>query len=107
MSRSSKEEQFEAALMARPLRGYRMVREHRFHPTRAWRFDFAWPSIKLALELDGRGRHQTVKGVREDCEKLNAAVIMGWRVLRYPATDIANVDAWVSEVQAAIFALKE
>ncbi len=84
-----------------------MVREHVFHPKRGWRFDFAWPELKLAVELDGRGRHQTVKGTRGDCEKLNAAVILGWRVLRYPATDIANVDAWVSEVQAAIFALKE
>lgn len=107
MAGSSKEDALAAALSARPVAGTEMVREHRFHPTRKWSFDFAWPSIKLALELDGRGRHQTVKGVREDCEKLNAAVILGWRVLRYPATDIANVDAWVSEVQAAIFALTD
>ena len=105
--RSSKEEQFAAALIARPLRGYRMAREHVFHPTRGWRFDFAWPELKLAVELDGRGRHQTVKGTRGDCEKLNAAVILGWRVLRYPATDIANVDEWVSEIHAAMYALRE
>lgn len=29
------------------------VREHRFHPTRRWRFDFAWPDEKVALEVEG------------------------------------------------------
>jgi very-short-patch-repair endonuclease len=84
-----------------------MVREHRFHPKRKWRFDFAFPAIKLAVELDGRGRHQTVKGVRDDYEKLRAAVMAGWRVLHYPATDIADVDDWVSEIHAAVFAFSE
>jgi hypothetical protein len=63
------------------------VREHRFHAERRWRFDFAWPSIKLAVEIEGRGRHQTVVGFRNDCEKYNEALRMGWRVLRFPATD--------------------
>lgn len=62
-------------------------REFRFHPERRWRFDFAWPSIKLAVEIEGRGRHQTVVGYRRDCEKYNEAARLGWRVLRFPATD--------------------
>ncbi len=28
-------------------------REHRFHPTRKWRFDFAWPDDRLAVEMEG------------------------------------------------------
>jgi very-short-patch-repair endonuclease len=89
--------------MARPLPAEVMVREHLFHSRRGWRFDFAWPTIKLAVELDGRGRHQTVKGTRDDCEKHNAAVLLGWRVLRYPATDIKDVEQWVDEIHAAMF----
>jgi very-short-patch-repair endonuclease len=100
---SKQEELLAASLAARALPGIEMVREHRFHPSRKWRFDFAWPSIKLAVELDGRGRHQTVKGARDDCAKHNAAVLLGWRVLRYPATDIADVDSWVDEILAAMF----
>ncbi|HAT10302.1 MAG TPA: hypothetical protein DCS97_06855, partial [Planctomycetes bacterium] len=31
----------------------RWIAEHRFHPTRKWRFDFARPDIHLAIEIDG------------------------------------------------------
>jgi len=61
--------------------------EYRFHPKRRWRFDLAWPEQKVAVEIEGggwvRGRHHRPAGYRQDCEKYNAAVLMGWRVLRY------------------------
>lgn len=61
-------------------------REFRFHPTRRWRFDFAYPDIKLAIEIEGGtwigGRHIHPIGFEKDCEKYNAATILGWRVLR-------------------------
>ena len=50
-----------------------------------WRFDFAWPEHKLAVEIDGApgfGRHTTAAGFKSDCRKSNAALILGWRVLR-------------------------
>jgi very-short-patch-repair endonuclease len=75
---------FVDALLAEP----RPEREYRFHPTRRWRFDFAWPAEKLAVEIEGRGRHQTFIGFRNDCEKYNAALLLGWRVLRFPAADV-------------------
>lgn len=81
---------------------YEVVREHRFHPTRRWRFDFCWPSKLVALEIDGRGRHQTPKGVRDDCEKLAAACALGWRVLRFPATDKHDARLWVESVMDAL-----
>lgn len=35
--------------------------EHRFHESRRWRFDYAWPEHRVALEVEGgvwtRGRH--------------------------------------------------
>jgi len=62
------------------------VREHRFHPVRRWRFDYAWPQHKVALEIEGaafmRGRHTRGAGFRNDIAKYNAATLLGWRVFR-------------------------
>jgi hypothetical protein len=52
---------------------------------RDWKFDFCWPDLSLALEIEGaigRGRHTTPKGFREDCHKYNEAWMLGWSVLR-------------------------
>lgn len=96
--------------MAPPLRGVELAAEFWFHPSRNWRFDFAFPPFKVAIELDGRGRgkpdalgrHQTVDGVRRDLEKHRAAVLRGWRVLRYPSTDKADAMLWVRETRALL-----
>lgn len=70
--------------------GPELVREHRFHPDRKWRFDFAILDLKIAIEIDGFGRHHTIGGFSKDCEKLNAATKLGWRVLRYPAGQVRD-----------------
>lgn len=61
-------------------------REYRFHKTRRWRFDFAWPDLMLAVEIEGgtwiNGKHVRPKGFEQDCEKYNEAAMGGWRVLR-------------------------
>jgi very-short-patch-repair endonuclease len=63
------------------------VAEFRFHPERRWRFDWAFPERKIAVEIDGgvwiAGRHNRGSGYLADMEKLNAAAEAGWRVLRY------------------------
>lgn len=63
------------------------VAEHRFHPVRRWRFDYALPEAKVAIEIDGGlwtyGRHNRAAGYIADMEKLNAATLLGWRVLRF------------------------
>lgn len=70
------------------------VREYPFHDTRKWRFDFAWPSLRIALEQEGgiwtRGRHTRGAGYVADLEKYNSAVLLGWRVLRLPPDQIAT-----------------
>ena len=62
------------------------VTEYAFHPTRKWRFDAAWPDLKVAVEIDGGtgngGRHVRPVGFRNDCIKLNEAALLGWLVLR-------------------------
>ena len=61
-------------------------REHRFHPTRRWRLDLAWPDLLVACEVEGGtwsgGRHTRGSGFETDCEKYNAAALLGWLVLR-------------------------
>ena len=61
-----------------------LCREHCFHSSRRWRFDIAWPSQKIAVEIDGGGYgHQSIAGRNQDNEKQNAATAMGWRVFRF------------------------
>jgi very-short-patch-repair endonuclease len=53
---------------------------------RKWRFDYAWPSEKLAVEVEGgiyiHGRHTRGSGFEKDLEKYAEALRLGWRVLR-------------------------
>ena len=62
------------------------IKEHKFHPVRRWRFDYAIPTAKIAIEVEGGvwtgGRHTSPKGFLNDIEKYNTATIMGWRLLR-------------------------
>jgi len=71
------------------------VAEHRFHPTRLWRFDYAWPAQKIALEVEGGiwtgGRHINAAGFIADLEKYNAAAVLGWRILRMTPKSIATL----------------
>jgi len=77
-------------------------REYRFHPQRRWRFDFAWPRCKVAVEVDGgiysRGRHVRGSGFERDAEKRNAAVMAGWRVLHFTPRHIKSGTA-VREIE--------
>jgi len=60
--------------------------EYKFDEQRNWRFDFAWPEKKVALEVEGgiytHGRHGRGSGIAKDIEKYNQASVLGWKVLR-------------------------
>lgn len=79
-------------------------REYRFHPVRKWKFDYCFPWIKLAVEIEGGsgiyGRHQRPGGFKADCEKYNAAALMGWRVLRYSTDMVLRGDAITDVLEA-------
>lgn len=68
--------------------------EHRFHPSRAWRFDYCWPDQKLAIEVDGGiytgGKHGRGAGIEKDMEKANHAAALGWRVMRTTPRKLAK-----------------
>jgi very-short-patch-repair endonuclease len=68
-------------------------REYKFHPTRLWRFDMAWPGVKFAVEVDGGtwvgGGHNRGKHMESDAEKGCEAVLLGWRVI-HVTTDMVE-----------------
>jgi len=63
--------------------------EHIFHPVRRWRFDYAVIPAKIAVEYDGinfsghGGRHSSLVGMTQDHEKMNQAILLGWKVFRF------------------------
>lgn len=72
--------------------------EYQFMRTRKFRFDFAWPEEKLAVEIEGgiwiQGRHTRGHGYISDMEKYNLAVVHGWRVLRFTTKQIKEFSTY-------------
>jgi very-short-patch-repair endonuclease len=72
-------------------------REHRFYETRRWKFDYAWPGHKIAVEAEGGvwsgGRHVRGAGYLGDMEKYNEAALLGWIVLRFTPDQIQRGEA--------------
>jgi len=79
-------------------------KQYRFHPTRKWRFDFAWPVGKIALEVEGgvwtQGRHVRPLGFEKDIEKYNEAALLDWLVLRTTDKSFRNgrLERWLTEL---------
>lgn len=75
--------------------GISFEREVVFAPPRKWRADFVtngtllddWTVAPLLIEVDGgsfvAGRHTSGTGFEKDAEKLNAATLLGYRILRF------------------------
>ena len=72
------------------------ITEHKFHPKRKWRFDYANKELMVAIEYEGiyggASRHTNVVGYVKDIEKYNAAQILGWKVLRYTASNYLEME---------------
>lgn len=89
-----------------------------FHPRRRWRFDFAWPALKVALEVEGgiwgrskqkpcpvcgateKGAHGRGTGIERDAEKYSEAAILGWCVIRATPKSIPDGRALAMVVRA-------
>jgi DNA repair exonuclease SbcCD ATPase subunit len=99
---------------------YKWTPEYQFHEPepgekkRRWRFDFAQPELKIAIEIEGGvygrgkpcpvckrkapGAHSSVTGMKRDIEKYNTAVKQGWAVLRVLPSEIDKVYDYIHEV---------
>jgi len=68
--------------------------EYKFHPKRKWRADFHIVGKKILVEVEGGvwsgGRHTRGKGYIGDMEKYNAAVVMGYQVLRFSTEQVKS-----------------
>jgi len=94
------EAMFAQQLLAFP--GLKVERQLQFAKStgRRWRFDFAFPKFKLAVEIDGvvmkkiqgkwytMGGHADVTGLRKSNEKGIAAIMYGWSVLHFLQDEI-------------------
>lgn len=70
-----------------------------FHPTRKWRLDYAWPALKIGLEIHGgnhsNGRHVRGAGFAEDRAKMNEAQLCGWLILECTPDNIPSMREWL------------
>jgi very-short-patch-repair endonuclease len=83
------------------------VRELVFHPTRKWRFDYAWPDLKIAVEIEGgiwmngRGAHSRPSNIERDMQKQNAGGLLGWRIFRFTPRQLKTGE--VQEFMKTVF----
>lgn len=64
------------------------TQQHIFHPQRQWRFDFAFPKHKVAVEVQGYGPgHTSLPGMTNDYAKHNEALIHGWIIIYFMNQD--------------------
>lgn len=72
-------------------------KEFRFHPSRKYRFDFAFVDVRVAVEIEGgiwtHGAHARGKGIIRDMDKYNEAARLGWRVFRFTPKQLRTGEA--------------
>jgi very-short-patch-repair endonuclease len=74
-------------------------REYRFHDTRKWRLDFAWPDIQCGVEIDGVVHG--MKGMRNrDAEKGRA--LLDWHILHWTSEEMKSDPLGCIETTAAV-----
>lgn len=59
------------------------------------RVDFAYPDVRLAVEVDGWGSHSSPRAFQSDLTRQNALVALGWTVLRFTWRDVVRCPATV------------
>ncbi len=56
-------------------------KDYVFHAGRKWEMDFAWPTARLGVYVDGETVHARYHQITRDAEGRNAAQLDGWKVL--------------------------
>lgn len=82
----------------------KLEREYRFHDTRKFRFDFAHPESKVAIEINGgtwgKSGHSSGYGIQRDYEKSNLALTEGWKLFQL-SSNMITYD-WLHAIHEAI-----
>lgn len=104
------------------------VRQHQYVPGRRFKADFAFPELRVLIEVQGgvtagrrwrtdpatgrryevqaRGAHGSVEGVLADNERLNLATLHGWSVLRFTPDEVAT-HAAITFIEGYLEAVEE
>jgi len=53
-----------------------------------YRYDFAWESEKVLIEIDGQDHHASQEDREKDCKKARFAQKKGWSLIRFTAKEI-------------------
>ena len=64
--------------------------DYNFSDVKGWRFDLCYPDYKVAVELEGEGRHKRWQGFLNDMDKYNHASIEGWFLIRVGREHVDN-----------------
>ena len=69
------------------------------------RVDFAWPTQRVIVEVDGFAFHADRESYRADRRRDNALLLGGWRVLRFCYEDVVGRPGFVAQVVRQALAL--
>ena len=74
------------------------VREVLFAHPRRWRFEWAYPDHKIAIEYQGgnyhgKGAHNSITGLQRDYEKFTEAALRGWTLILIDAKSVTTGQA--------------
>jgi hypothetical protein len=58
------------------------------HPAGGVEVDFAWPALRVAVEIDSAAYHQTERALVNDPARDRALMLAGWRVIRFSDRDL-------------------
>ncbi|HUF33017.1 MAG TPA: DUF559 domain-containing protein [Acidimicrobiales bacterium] len=71
------------------------------------RVDFAYPSHRLAIEVDGYEKRASPAAMRHDLRRQNALVALGWTVVRFTWVDVVRTPGRVAaDITAALDAIR-
>ena len=87
-------EQLRVLGLPEPIRDYRFDAKEHGGSGRRWLMDLAWPDLMVSCEVDGgewsQGKHSRGLGMQSNCEKLNAALLAGWRPYRFTGSQVTS-----------------
>lgn len=96
--------------LIKPMDGARPILHHvvRDGERHIAEIDFAWPTLRIGVELDGWAHHSSRRAFMEDRRRDRELMAMGWVVLRFTWDDVAHHRATVlDQLREALQAARE